>query len=161
MALSYYSQTLNDNTLNKKTGQAESANFRVPIITLTPANVAATETLVGNLKTAIAGISNGVFSSSDIVYAASPVVTTRATGTANQKENKYLCRYHDNVTGRKSRVSIPVADLSVLPDGEEFLDLTAGAGQAFKTAFEAVVRDDITPDNAITLDTVQFVGSRT
>lgn len=158
MALSHYKQTLNDNTLNKRTGQPESAHFRVPIITATPATIANIETLVGNLKVAINGISNGVFSSSEIVYSGTDAVSTRAASTSDQRENKWMCRYHDATTGRKSRVTIPVADLSVLADGEEFLDLTADPGLAFKTAFEAIVRDEVTPGNSIVLDSVQFVG---
>jgi len=61
-------------------------------------------------------------------------------------------------TGQKYRVSLPTADLSVLPNNSEFLDLTGGVGLALKDAFEAVVRSPGNGANAVTLDSVQFVG---
>jgi hypothetical protein len=71
-----------------------------------------------------------------------------------QRGNKWLVSYHDNTQFfdppvnaipndaylRKFRVMIPTANNSLLADNENDLDITAGAGLAFKTAFEAVAK---------------------
>lgn len=161
MAISYYSQTINDNTRKDDSGAPEFGTFEAPIITLTPANVAATETLIGNFQAALVDITLGVLAKRNMVYSRVVTSTARAASTLAQRENKWLCRYHDNVTNEKASLSIPTAKLSILPDGTEFMDLTADPGLAFKTAFEALVRVAATPGNAITLDSVQFVGRNT
>lgn len=161
MAISYYSQTINDNTKADKSGKAEFGTFEVPIVTLTPANVAATETLIGNFQAALVDVILGVLAKRQMVYSRVFTSNARASDILAQRENKWLCRYHDNTTQKNYSVSIPTAKLSVLDDGEEFMDLTAAPGDAFKTAFEALVRGADNPGNAITLDSVQFVGRNT
>lgn len=157
MPISYWSKTIADNT-TKSSGEPEVTTFEVPIITLTPANVAATETLTGNLATAIAAVTLGRSIRNTIVYNRAIVGNEPAASTAAQRENKWLCRYHDVTTFQKYRVEIGTADLTKLPDHKEFMDLTAGDGLALKTAFEAVVRSPADASHLVLLDTVQFVG---
>lgn len=146
-----------DNTL-KPNGEPETGSFQVAITTLTPANVAAQETLAGNLATAIAAISLGNVIQRDLTYWRQQFEKVPAASNLAQRENKWLCRYHDATTFEKFRVSIPCAKLSLLTGNSEFLDLTAGDGLAFKTAFEAFVKSAQTASNAVILDSVQFVG---
>ena len=162
LPISFWGQTLNDNTLNKKTGAAESASYRVPIITLTAANLVATQALLATLASATQGISNGVVRHTTTLLDETAGSGNRAPSTSDQRENKYLVRYHDVVVpALKFRVSVPVADLSILPDGDEFLDLTAGPGLAYKDAFEAVVRSPADGSHAVGIDSIQFVGRNT
>lgn len=79
-----------------------------------------------------------------------------ASDPAAQRENKWLCTYQDDVSGRKYQVEIPCADLDQLSADGKTLDLTAGTGLAFKTAFDAVVYSPYA--NASTLLEVRFVG---
>lgn len=158
---SYWSQTINDNTL-KSNGQPESTNFRVPITTLTPANVAATVTLTGNLAAAFAGIIIGEFAANETTYARNILSGDPAASQLAQRENKWLFRYHDaTVPSQKHTVSLGTADLTVLPNNSEFIDLTAGAGLAVKTAFEAVVVAPNDSAHSVILDSIQFVGRNT
>jgi len=157
LPVSFWGQTLNDNTLGRN-GKPESASFRVPVSTLTAANLVAQQTLMDALAVAVAGISNGVVRHTRILLQETEGSSNRAPSTYDQRENKYLVRYHDTATAQNAIVSIPVADLSILPDGSEFLDLTAGAGLAFVDAFEAVVRSPFDASHAVTVDSIQFVG---
>lgn len=158
--VSYYSETWADNTL-KANGEPETGSMSIAISTLSAANYAAKSALVDALRTALDAISLGVPQKHETVF--SRVVTSANPAPSNlaQRENKYLIRYHGNVTSKKFRASVPAADLSLLPNHEEFLDLTATEGLAVKTAFEAIA---VSPDNdgeAVTVDSIQFVGRNT
>lgn len=157
---SFASWTMNDNT-RKSNGKPETGNFSVPIITLTPANVAATETLVGDLETAILNITLGELGKRELVYARDTVNSSPAASVQAQREIKLLLRYTDAITGKEFRVSIPTFDLAQLPNNSEFMNLTAGTGLALKTAFEAVVRSPDNDANAVVLQSAQFVGRNT
>jgi len=156
--LSYYTITLADNTA-KSNGEPEVTSAEVAITTLTPANVAATETLCGNLKTALAAIVLGRFVKNTLTYARTANgAQIPATDPLAQRENKWLARYHDAVTFQKFTVSFGTADLSKHKDNSEFVDLLTGDGAAFKAAFEAVVVSPADASHATVLDSMQFVG---
>jgi len=159
LPVSFFSITMNDNTLNPKTGQPETASFEVPITTLTAGNVAAQATLAAAFVTATENITIGVVNKTDLDFARTLVSSLRAASTLAQRENKFLCRYIDAVTQKKFRISVPTAALAILPDGSEYLDLADGSvGEAFKDAFEAFVKSPDDPTHATTLVSVQFVG---
>lgn len=158
--LSYFGATVADNT-QKANGEPETSSWNVAITTLTPANVAATETLCGNLLTAAQAITLGSNQNKRIVYAQTILGASPAASTAAQRENKWLCRYHDATNFKKYVVSLPCADLTKLVSGSEFLVLTGGDGAAFKTAFEAVVVPPDDSSHTVVLDSVQFVGRNT
>lgn len=157
LPLSYASVTVADNSV-KPNGEPELSTWQIPITTLTPANVAATEGLVGTLMTAVQGISLGSNQQKSVTYARTILANGPAASTLAQRENKWLARYHDATNFQKFTVSFPCADLSKLADGEEFLDLTAGVGLAVKEAFEAVAVSPNDSSHAVVLDTIQFVG---
>jgi len=157
LPLSSFSITIADNTL-KPNGEPETTSTTVPVTTLTPANVAAQITLANNLSAAIAAITLGNFIKNESVYARNVVGVGPAASNLAQRENKWLFRYHDATNYQKYQVSYGTADLSLLPDHEEFLDLTADPGLAVKTAFEAVVVSPGDSAHSVILDTVQFVG---
>lgn len=84
-----------------------------------------------------------------------------APGNAT-RNNKWLCTYQDNTDASIHRLEVPTADLSLQAVPGNTLDLSAGAGLAFKTAFEAAVMSPATPGqgggNAVTLLSVEYVG---
>jgi hypothetical protein len=157
LPLSFWSQTMSDNTVQSN-GSPETTNFGFSIATLTPSNVADAETAMGTLAAAIAGITLGHVVQRDLVYWRQQFEKIPATSTAAQRENKWLCRYHDTVTFQKMTRTIGTADLTKLVSGSEFLVLTSGAGATLKSAFEAVVVSDFDPTHSVVLDSVQFVG---
>lgn len=159
--LSYFKISIADNTA-KSTGEPESSHATVAITTLTPANVAATATLCGNLKTALAALVLGRFIKDELTYTRELLgAQIPATDPLAQRENKWLCRYHDATTFERFQVSFPTADLSKHMTNSEFVDLSAGDGAAFKTAFEAVVVPPTDSSHTVVLDSMQFVGRNT
>jgi hypothetical protein len=77
-----------------------------------------------------------------------------------QREMKWLCRYHDAVTLKKRTLEIPCAEAQLLATNTDFMDLAdAGAGAAFKTAFDTHVKDPDT-GNAVVLDSAELVGRK-
>ena len=78
-----------------------------------------------------------------------------------QGENKWLLRYTSNTLHQKFQLSVGTADLSLLPSHQEFMDLSTGPGAALKAAFEAIARSPNAGAEAVTLDSVQYVGRNT
>jgi len=157
VAGSYASWTYNDNTV-RDNGSPESSIIEVAIVPLTAANVVATSTLVSDLTAAIEAVSLGNLAKTNLTFERSFISSAPAALQAAQRENKLLLRYHGSVSNRKMRVSIPCFDLTLLPNHDEFLDLTGTEGAALKTAFEAVVRNDQDESETVILDSAQFVG---
>jgi len=73
------------------------------------------------------------------------------------REVKFLVRCHDSVNQQKWSFSIPggAAILVTMIPNTDFVDLTAGAGLALKTAIELVV---VTPwyDNLVVVDSIEL-----
>jgi hypothetical protein len=158
--VSFFSQTLADET-RKGNGSPETTTWRIPVTTLTAANVVAETTLINNLVTAIDAITLGNVLNQDTTFLAQVISSGPATNPLAQRENKYLIRYHDPITLDKFQVSVGTADLSVKTPHSEFVDVTAGLGLAIKIAWELVV---VSPDNGsqlTILDSIQFVGRNT
>lgn len=154
---SWYTVGVADNTV-KANGEPETASWTVPITTITAGNIVAVETAAGNLATAVAALSLGNNWKHEVTASRMEVAKTPSASELAQRENKYLARYHDAVTGKKFRVSFPCADLTVKIANSEFVDLSAGLGATLKTAFEAVVVSPDDSSHATVLDSVQFVA---
>jgi len=148
----------NDNTLNQKTGKPENAGFSFNIATLTAGNIVAQLGLWTTFRSAISDIILGLERQESVVALYSNASNSRPSDVHAQRENKWLCRYHDTVNSKGYDFSIPTADIEQLPDGSEFLDLTSLTGAAFKSAFEALVVSPYDPAHSVVLDSVQFVG---
>lgn len=157
LPVSFYGETVADNTV-KSNGEPETASWAVPVATLTAANYVAKKALIDALASSIQNLSLGVPQKSEIIIDREFLSTSPAGSTNAQRENKYLFRYSDNVTHKKFRMSYPVADLSKLVSGSEFIVLTSGVGATIKTDFEAIVVSPDDATHAVTLDSIQFVG---
>lgn len=112
----------------------------------------------GALRTAIEGITIGVVHKESWTGDETILSNTPPANGFAQRESKWLVRYRDDVTEEVYRMEIGTADLSLLPAGEEFLDITAGAGLAFRTAFETIARTPESSSNTVTVISVQHVG---
>jgi len=161
LPVSFYGSTIADNTV-RSNGEPETASWSVPVTTLTAANYVAQAILIVALQTAVNSLILGNVLREETVILRQIAGSGAATNILAQRENKFLIRYHAPASpGSKFRVSIPTADISQLVNHTEFVDITAGAGLALKTAFDAVVKS---PDDAavsVSLDSIQFVGRNT
>lgn len=158
--VSFAVRTLADNT-KKQNGKPETTTFRVPIATLTAANVVAQQGLQTAFNVAVAGITLGQVNKTTLVYAETQGVPGPSSNPLAQREIKWLCRYHDATDNQNYQISLGTADISLLENNSEFLDLTADEGLAFKDAWEDFVVSPSDPTHATVLDSVQFVGRNT
>lgn len=124
------------------------------IVDITVDSIGQTLTDFGALRTAIDGISIGVMAKEALVMDETNLSALAPTNPLAQKGIKWSVQYSDNQAFFDDPVNaipnagfqqiftnqIPCADLSLLDDGEEDLDLTVNPGLAFRTAFEDIVR---------------------
>lgn len=124
-------------------------------------------TQIGALRSAIAGIIIGVEQKESQTVFDTLLSQALPVSQFAQRGNKWLVIYHDNEQFfdppvnaipnegylRKYRVMIPTANNALLTGNDTFLDLTTGAGLAFKTAFEAIA---VSPDGGnVVVDSVE------
>jgi len=157
--ISRISQTLQDYGTPGSGSGAEKSNWQVWISDLTAANFTAQNGLISALFTATLDITLGAQAGTNIL-AASTRSSVNVSNPLAQRENKWLVRYHDS-SGVKFSVEVPTADLSLLTEGTEFLNLADGGPiAAYVSAFEAVVKSPDDPTHAVTVDSIQFVGRK-
>jgi len=160
IATSFYSISLNDNTINPKSGEPEFSTTEFPLTALTAGNLAAQTTLLSNLKTALLALVMGI-TRQEVVTQNRPIISvSRPSSTEAQREKKWVLRAHGATSGQKAQYRLGTADLSLLDDGQEFLDMTGTEAAAFKTAFDAVVHNKNDQSELMVLDSIQYVGSR-
>jgi len=157
LPVSFLGLTINDNTTQPK---QETTTSEFAVTTITAGNLVAQTALHDDLIDAIDDIIIGVEAKRTLISARQVLSGLPASDPLAQKENKWLVRYHGSTAFRKYVVSIGTADLTLLAGGSEFLDITtvASPGLAFKTAFEAVVRDPNDVAESVVVDSVQFVS---
>lgn len=128
---------------------------------LTAANFDAEAALMTALKNAVEDLSNGTLIKDERVAVVTPYPKDRPATAYAQRENKWLVRYKDTVTGDTNRMELPCADLSLLTgvDSGDYLDLTDTEPAAFVTAFEAYQLSPGTGTRGNTeVMSIQFVG---
>jgi len=160
LPVSFMSLTMADNTVSPS-GKPETSTISLPVTTLSAANYAAQSALIAALVTALEGITIGNPAKSETVILREIISAAPASDPLAQRENKFLLRYHGTTLNQKFQASIGTADLTQLMTNSEFIDLSAGAGAALKSAFEAVVKSPNDAAESVVLDSVQFVGRNT
>jgi hypothetical protein len=136
----------------------ETARTKIAVTTLTAANYVAQKILIDAMITAIGDLVLGLHTEDTVIIDREQLASGFASSNLAQRENKWLVRYHDGTNSKKYRVEIPTAKLSLLAANSEFLDLTAGVGLAFKSAFEAIAKSPYDATHTVVVDSVQFVG---
>jgi len=136
----------------------EKSRVRVPVTTLTAANLVATVAKIATLSGAIADVSQGNPFANHTQLSQDIAADTPPSNVNAQRERKWLVRYHD-ASARKFQAEIPCADLTALATNSDFMDTTDALFTALKAAWEDVV---ISPDDssATTLDSLEHVGRR-
>ena len=110
---------------------------------------------------AIVGVTLGNAGTSTLVVAAEKDAGSgvKPSNKEAQREKKWLVTFVDNVTGKKGRMEIPCADLSLLGDDGSTMVTSAGAGASLVSALNA---HGLSSDgNPITVSTIRFVGRNT
>lgn len=113
------------------------------------------------LTTAIDAITNGVMAES--LIGTSDRSSARPSDKTSRTRNQWLVRYriatHTNpdMIGSIRTVRIATADQTQTKANSNVLDITAGAGLAFKNAFQAYVKPDDDPTGTVEVDSVELI----
>lgn len=118
-------------------------------------------TALGNMRTAIQGVTNGIIAS-EMWVGDNTVLSQAAPATPiAQRENKWLVTYEGNTNNKLFQMTLPTADLTnaalFLPGSDE-ADLTAQPWVDFITAFQAIGRTPDDDQETITVRSIRFVG---
>ena len=138
--------------IRDNTGEISRSNIHTGNVT--GASLPGLLTEVGALRTAIDGLTIGVIASESLSVFETALSAARPASPLAQRGVKWTVGYHDNTAFFDDPVNaipnigyqkaftftIAAADLSLLADGQEELDLTEGAALAFVTAFENTAR---------------------
>lgn len=134
--------------------EKSTAEFRG--VTLTAANFNAQVALQDALSAAVQDITLGNLNQLQRVVDQTDGTNAAPASQNAQRERKFLVSFEDNVNFRRHTLELPTADNSLLIPNTDELNITAGAGQAWKDAFEAF---QLSPDgNSVTVLKVVHVG---
>lgn len=149
--------------LSVRDNSREISRTDVNIDDITVGNIGDILTAVGVFRAAVDGITLGVMAKEALVMDETNLSAAAPASPLAQRGVKWKVQYSDNTEFFDPPVnaipnagyqqiftnSIPTADLSLLDDGEEELDLTAGPGLAFKTAWDAFVKSPYGGDSVL------------
>lgn len=151
----------------------EKSNFSIWTGEVTAASLPGLLTEVGTLRTAIDGLVIGTVHKEQLKVFDTVLSNTRPANKFAQRESKWLVTYEDILAffddpvnaipnegfGKVFNIEIGTADLALLPDGSESLDITAGAAATFVTAFEATARSPY--GGTVNVLSIRYVGRKT
>lgn len=140
--------------LSFRDNSREIGRTQVHLGDITAISLPGTLTAVGNLRAKIGDITLGYFASESLLVDETTLTGDAPTDPLAQRGIKWTVGYIDTTQWANAptntipnpgyqklfTIQIPTADLSLLADGQEDLDLTADPGLAFKTAFDATCR---------------------
>jgi len=145
MADGHYSLTMRDYS-------KETSTFRVNVGQVTALTLPGLLTAVGNLRSATEGITLGIAAAEKMTVFDTKLSGTIPSDKEAQIENKWLATYLDATEtlgvgvpnpgyGKSFRNEIPTADSALVVSNTDFANLDdGGVTEAFKTAFDAVVK---------------------
>lgn len=139
---------------------------------ITAVSLPDTLTEFGALRTAIDGIIVGTIATETLKVFETKLSNDLPADPTAQRESKWLVVYEDSLPFFDDPVNaipnegykkvftfeIPTADLSLLLPNTDKMDISAGAGADFKTAFEAIARSPY--GGNVTVLEVRHVGRR-
>jgi hypothetical protein len=139
----------------------ETSAHAVDTAEITAANFAAMVDaggLIPDYYDALNGITIGNIARERITAEVIEISSANAGSAWAQVESKWLVRYRDTVDGSAPvyRREIACPDATLLSPASDLMNVTAGAGLAYKTAFEALVKSPA--GNPVELLSVEFVG---
>jgi hypothetical protein len=142
--------------LSIRDNSAEISRTSIHLGDITAVSLPGTLTAVGNYRTAVGNITLGYFASESLIVNETTLTGTKPSDPLAQRGVKWTVGYIDTMQWLPAPApantianpgyqkiftyQIPTADLSLLADGQEDLDLTAGPGLAFKTNADALGR---------------------
>jgi hypothetical protein len=140
-------------TLRDYSDEASLATFRG--VTITAVNLVAQDLLMDTLKSAIDGVSLMEPANDKRLYEVNNYGSIPSPDTNAQRENKWLVSMVDTA-GTALTAEVPGADLTLLANNSDVLDITLSVGLILKNAIEAFHLS--IAGNAVIVTGVRFVG---
>ena len=119
-------------------------------------NIDEVEGLFSDLLDGLNGVSLGLVVKTGRLGKVTRPASGNAASYLAQRQNKWLVRMTDDVTGRPCSLSIAAPDLSLLVPNSNLMDISAGAGLALVSAVEAGHLS--VEGNAVSVVVVVYVG---
>lgn len=145
-------------TLRIRDASGESSSFGLPGVDLTGANFDAQVALWVAFRTAVDGISIGNNAEFGLKALGAEIDDTNPANQFAQRELKWLVNWVNSTTGESHQTEIACPDAALLVPGSDLMNIAAGAGAAFVTAFENVVRGGPTGLNLVDITSIRLVG---
>lgn len=151
----------------------EKSNMGIFTGEITAVSLPGTLTAVGTLRGAIEGITLGTVHKEALSVFDTTLSNVRPASKFAQREIKWLVTYEDVTAhfddpvdaipnegyGKTFTVEIATADLALLPDGSDQLDISTGAPATFVSAFEDIARSPY--GGAVNVLRIKHVGRNT
>jgi hypothetical protein len=123
-------------TLKDRLGNSASVSVHETL--LTAGNFSSQATLRAAFVAALNNLSDGLMVKEEVIALETKFTGSLPVDPDDLKAIKFLCRATDT-NGNAVTIQIPVAQLELAPGVNKNVDLTGGAGLAFKTAWDAYV----------------------
>lgn len=137
----------------------EKSPFRVTTATPNAASLDSWNTAIGDLKSALAGITSGTFNSEERSALVDLLNSDPPTDDQSQRERKWLVTYKGDTSEKVFRCEIPTADTAgkLLANSDE-ADPADTFIAAFITAFEALAKSPDNGTESVTVLSLRSVG---
>ena len=144
-------------TITFKDHAGQSSTFNLPTDDVNAGNLAAIQALNSALVSALEGVTLG--NVVRIAFLADFDEPTEASASSKfaRRENKWLLRLVDSVTGENITRELPTADLALTTLNGEDADMASAAWIALKSAIDGNYNNPELP-NSLTLVGAKFVG---
>lgn len=134
----------------------ESSRVSVHTAALNAGNIAGQLVLEAAFLAAVEAVTIGKLTKEQVIAVENKSAAIPPTDKSAQIERKWLVSCVDDVTGFPVNFSIPCGDSQYLVNNTDLMDLTAGVGDALKTAVEDYVLSNA--GNNVTVVEVRMVG---
>ncbi len=145
-------------TLRIRDFSGESSSFGLPGVDLTSANFDSQVALWVALRTAIDNITIGNLAQFKLQALEAIINDSNPANAFAQRELKWIVNWTNVTTGETHQTEIATPDAALLVAGTDLMNTAAGAGAAFITAFENVVRGGPTGLNLVDVGDIRLVG---
>lgn len=144
-------------TFKFKDYAGQTSSFQLTTDDVTAGNLATIQSQMGALQTAVEGVSRGRIANEVLLANDTDNGQAPASDPLARRENKWLLRLSDSVTGEILLRELPTADLTLTVANGEDADMTDAAWVALKSAIDGNYNNPET-GNSLLLLGAKFVG---
>ncbi len=142
--------------------RTETSPLKIYVEQLTVANLAAFDTAWATYVAAVVAITLGQHKNNKVLVYDTFISGALPSSEWARRENKLLIRYSGDTSGSKHRTECPAPDMGVLTsetgDGNFIVLADASVMATFVSEFEALAKSPLDGSEAVSIDSIQYVG---